>query len=265
MSLSRPLILSFFLQKKRKQRMLGGSESDEDGDESDEDEEESRRQQKKKRREISGDDLGENFVVENEYQEKGWVDEVLARREDSDEDDEDDDNEDDEGLSDESEGDEDEEDSDEDGSEESEDEDWEHSEDELEGIEGIPKLSAKDQDLLDKLLAAKKGPKPEEEVRNLLEKDKKIPQKAKKSPSDVHELDGALPYVIDAPQTLLEFRELVDKRSIQDLEIAVERIRKCNAVSLAAENRKKMQVCSFSLKLIIPLWLPPCFKCLSDQ
>lgn len=231
-------MLSFFVQKKRKQRMLGESESDEDGDESDEDKEESRRQQKKKRREISGDDLGENFVMEDEYQEKGWVDEVLARKEESDEDDEDDEDEDEDGD------DASEEDEDEDGSDEgSEEEDWEHSEDELEGIEGIPKLSAKDQDLLDKLLAAKKGPKPEDEVRSLLEKDKKLPPKAKKSPLVEHEQDDALPYVIDAPQTLPEFRQLVDKRSIQDLETAVERIRKCNAVSLAAENRKKMQVC----------------------
>ncbi|KAG0589628.1 hypothetical protein KC19_1G034800 [Ceratodon purpureus] len=233
------------LEKKRKQRMLGGAESDDDDDEdeSDKDEEQSRRQQKMKKREISGDDLGENFVMEDEYQEKGWVDEVLARKDDSDEDDdEDEDDEDDEGSDDGSEDDEagSEGSDDEDGSEESED--WEHSEDELEGISGIPKLSAKDQDLLDKLLAAKKGPKPEKEVRNLLEKESKVPQKLKKALSEVHELDNALPYVIDAPQTLLEFRQLVDKRSIEDLGIAVERIRKCNAISLAAENRKKMQV-----------------------
>lgn len=243
--------------------MLGVSDSDEDGDESEKDEEESCRQQKKKRREISGDDLGENFVMEDEYQEKGWVDEVLARREDSDEDDEDDEDSEDEDGSEGSEEEDEEGSDDEDGSEGSEDEDWEQSEDELEGINGIPKLSAKDQDLLDKLLAAKKGPKPEDEVRNLLEgKDKTVPQKAKKLQSDVQELDDALPYVIDAPQTLLDFRQLVDKRSVQDLEIAVERIRKCNSVSLAAENRKKMQVCCFSLKLIIS---PPCFKCLSYQ
>jgi nucleolar protein 14 len=243
------VVLSSLVQKKRKQRMLGGlgSDEDEDEDESDEDEEQSRRKQKKKRREISGDDLGENFELEDEYQEKGWVDEVLARKDDSDED-EDEDDEDEEGSGDGSEEDDEagseEGSDDEDGSEGSED--WERSEDELEGIEGIPKLSAKDQDLLDKLLAAKKGPKPEKEFRNLLEKESKVvPQKAKKPLSEVvHELDDALPYVIDAPQTLVEFRQLVDHRSIEDLEIAVERIRKCNAISLAAENRKKMQVCS---------------------
>ena len=251
-------MLSFLVQKKRKQRMLGGLESDED--ESDKDEEESHRQQKKKRREISGDDLGENFVVEDEYQEKGWVDEVLARKDDSDEEEDEEggeDDEDGEGSSDGSEED------DEAGSEEGSDgedgsqgsEDWEQSEDELGSIEGIRKLSAIDQDLLDKLLAAKKGPKPEKEIKNLLEKESKMPQKAKEPLSEVHELDDALPYVIDAPQTLLEFRQLVDKRSIKDLKIAVERIRKCNAISLAAENRKKMQV-----KLANSMRLPPCSK-----
>lgn len=228
--------------------MLGVLESDESEDddegESDKDEKETRRLQKKKRQEISGDDLGENFEVDDEYQEKGWVDEVLARKDDSD--DEEDDDEDDEGSGDGSE------DDDEAGSEEGSDdedgsEDWEHSEDELGDIEAIPKLSAKDQDLLDKLLAAKEGPKPEKEVRNLLEKESKMPQKVKKPVSEVHELDDALPYVIDAPQTLLAFRQLVHNRSTEDLEIAVERIRKCNAISLAAENRKKMQVCFLSL------------------
>lgn len=245
--------------------MVGGAESDEDEDEDDSDkgEEQSRRQKKNKRREISGDDLGGNFVIDDEYQEKGWVDEVLARKDDSDEDEDEDDedeDEDDEGSGDGSEDDEagSEGSDDEDGSEESGD--WERSEDELEGIEGIPKLSSKDQALLDKLLAAKKGPKPEKEVRNLLEKESKMPQKAKKPLSEVHEPDNALPYVIDAPQTLLEFRQLVDKRSIEDLEIAVERIRKCNAISLAAENRKKMQVCFPYLRLTNPMWLPPCSK-----
>lgn len=236
--------------------MLGGAESESDEAESDQDEEESRRQQKKKRREISGDDLGENFVMEDEYQENGWVDEVLARKgdsdedEDEDEDDDEDEEDDDDGSSARSEEDADSEGSDdEDESEGSEDEDWENSEDELAGIEGIPKLSAKDQNLLDKLIAAKSGPKPEEQVKNLLEKELKIPlraekaKKAKKPVSGGNELDSALPYVIDAPQTLVDFRQLVDSRSIKDLEVAVERIRKCNAISLAAENRKKMQVC----------------------
>ena len=241
-------ILVTLMQKKRKQRMLG-VESDEDEGASDE--EETERQKKKKRRDFSGDDLGENFVMEDEYQEKGWVDEVLARKGDEDKGEDEDESsgdEEDEGSGDEDGSGDEGEDSDDDSDEESGesgDEDWENSEDEVAGIDGIPKLSAKDQVLLDKLLAAKKGPKPQEHMKELIEKEQKKTPKALKQPADVQELD-TLPYVIDAPQTLLEFRKLVDGRPIQDLETAVQRIRKCNAISLAAENRRKMQVCGCS-------------------
>jgi nucleolar protein 14 len=51
-----------------------------------------------------------------------------------------------------------------------------------------------------------------------------------------------LPFVIDAPQTLELFRAIVDGRSDAELALAVERIRACNSVNLAAENRRKMQV-----------------------
>lgn len=243
-----------------------GVESDED--EGLNDEEDTERQKKKKRRDFSGDDLGENFVMEDEYQEKGWVDEVLARKGDEDKvDDEDKDKEEDEGSGEELEGSDEDgsgdegEDSDEDSDEESAesgDEDWENSEDEVVGIDGIPKLSAKDQVLLDKLLAAKKGPKPQEHIKELLEKEQKRTPKALKQPAAVQELD-TLPYVIDAPQTLLEFRKLVDGRPVQDLETVVQRIRKCNAISLAAENRRKMQVCGCSPTSSAHKYLQFCF------
>jgi hypothetical protein len=55
------------------------------------------------------------------------------------------------------------------------------------------------------------------------------------------ELDG-LPFVLEAPQTLPEFQKLVDHRSVEDLATAIQRIRKCNAISLAAENQRNMQV-----------------------
>lgn len=53
---------------------------------------------------------------------------------------------------------------------------------------------------------------------------------------------GELPYVIDAPQTLELFRAIVDGRSDAELALGIERIRACNSVKLAAENRRKMQV-----------------------
>jgi hypothetical protein len=41
---------------------------------------------------------------------------------------------------------------------------------------------------------------------------------------------------------LPEFQKLVDHRSVEDLATAIQRIRKCNAISLAAENQRNMQV-----------------------
>jgi nucleolar protein 14 len=41
---------------------------------------------------------------------------------------------------------------------------------------------------------------------------------------------------------LPEFQKLVDHRSVEDLATAIQRIQKCNAISLAADNRRKMQV-----------------------
>ncbi|CAM6021599.1 unnamed protein product [Sphagnum balticum] len=67
------------LEKNQKQRMHGDSDNDEETSEEDYDEGKILCQ-KKKRSDISGDYLEENFVMEDEYQEKGWVDEVLARR-----------------------------------------------------------------------------------------------------------------------------------------------------------------------------------------
>eukprot|EP00850_Spirogloea_muscicola_P012712 SM000083S22759 [mRNA] locus=s83:296346:303039:- [translate_table: standard] len=50
-----------------------------------------------------------------------------------------------------------------------------------------------------------------------------------------------LPYVIDVPMTLEALQTLVAGRPAAELAVAVQRIRACNAISLAAGNRLKMQ------------------------
>ncbi|MQL95018.1 hypothetical protein Taro_027685 [Colocasia esculenta] len=51
-----------------------------------------------------------------------------------------------------------------------------------------------------------------------------------------------LPFVIEAPQNLVELCSLVNNRPDEEIVEAINRIRVCNAISLSAENRRKMQV-----------------------
>ncbi|CAA2982656.1 nucleolar 14 [Olea europaea subsp. europaea] len=53
---------------------------------------------------------------------------------------------------------------------------------------------------------------------------------------------GELPYTIEAPKTFEEFSALLDNRSDDQIVEAIRRIRTFNAISVAVENRKKMQV-----------------------
>ncbi|RZC85331.1 hypothetical protein C5167_041516, partial [Papaver somniferum] len=52
----------------------------------------------------------------------------------------------------------------------------------------------------------------------------------------------SLPFVIDAPKTFSELSKLLENRSDADIIEAINRIRACNGVRLAAENREKMQI-----------------------
>lgn len=53
---------------------------------------------------------------------------------------------------------------------------------------------------------------------------------------------GDLPYTIAAPETYEEFARLVAGRPAADLSAAIQRIMACNAVALASQNRRKLQV-----------------------
>ena len=51
-----------------------------------------------------------------------------------------------------------------------------------------------------------------------------------------------LPYLIEAPKSFEELCVLLENCSINDIILVINRIRVSNAIKLAAENRKKMQV-----------------------
>jgi nucleolar protein 14 len=55
--------------------------------------------------------------------------------------------------------------------------------------------------------------------------------------------DSGVPFVIDAPNNLKDLSSLLNGRSDTEIIEIISRIRTCNSIRLAAENRRKMQVC----------------------
>jgi len=216
------------LEEKRKKRMLDNEVSDDDEGNADD----SKIQTEKRMKVISGDDLGDSFFSDEEQGNKGWVDEVLERREE-----ESDDGESDDGSSASEETEEDENDSD--LGEKLIEQDWEQSDDEY-------NIDDKQQrEMLDELgeEALKKRLKENREIEFRSQKsDKAKENNATIQKTIVAEKIETLPYVINAPSNLRELRSLLDNRSDNQIVEAIGRIRACNAISLAAENRHKMQV-----------------------
>ncbi|XP_021910283.1 nucleolar protein 14 isoform X2 [Carica papaya] len=230
------------LEEERKKRMHAPD------DFSDEDDENIEKQSAQKPRIISGDDLGDSFTLEEETgTKKGWVDEILERDVENSE------SEDDDGSSDNSrssDGD-----GENEGSEDSADEqertfslkDWEQSDDDddvgtkLEDEEEEEDHDDDNADEEEKDLeprvhkrlktndAAETG---KEAVKSLGERDKK---KINEHPTDI-------PFLIDAPKSLEELYALIENCSNANVILVINRIRVSNAIKLAAENRKKMQV-----------------------
>lgn len=217
------------LEEKRKNRMLDNEVSDDD-DEGDVDDFKGRTE--KKRKFISGDDLGDSFFSDEEQEKKGWVDEVLERREEESEDGEFDD-----GSSTSEETEEDENDSD--IGERLIEQDWEQSDDEynIDNKQQREMLDESGEGALKKRIKDKK----EKEFRNQ-KSDKAKEKNATIQMTVAAEKIETLPYVINAPSNLRELRSLLDNRSDDQIVEAICRIRACNAISLAAENRHKMQV-----------------------
>lgn len=212
---------------------------------SDEDNDDALKPSTQGRRSISGDDLGDSFSLEEEPRaKKGWVDEILERRDGNDSESEASDS---SGDSETAEDDSDEEGSDED-NEEGENnlslKDWEQSDDDTLGKdleEGEEEGEEHDDD------GQQMEPKPQKkkEKTNAFAASKRNGDilDAKKDKTDgKHSSTSDLPYLIEAPKSFEELSALLGNRSNNDIMLILNRIRTSNAIKLAAENRKKMQV-----------------------
>eukprot|EP00249_Psilotum_nudum_P014714 c24961_g1_i1 orf=114-2843(+) len=224
------------LERKRQQRMLGEMDSDE----SEQEEHDSELKSIKQKRQMgaSGDDLCENFLLEEVTQKKGWVDEVLARRQD----DSDAKAESSDGVD--------------SFSERSTEENDVGSDFEEDGCSSSPEQVCEETDEIYLHNSGDKSTGIHESVRNEVPyHDTKQGGLAKDVgelqirpvKKDVKWLNKAvivelLPFVIEAPKTIEELKELVDNRSVEELAVAIQRIRTCNAICLATENRRKMQI-----------------------
>lgn len=228
--------------------MLEVDDSDDEGSEGGDD---FNRSQPRKFKSVSGDDLGDSFSVGDELpKKKGWVDEILGSKvvgnlrnenADSSEDAESDHNDDDQ---------------DEDSEEDNIDEEGSDDDGENEEISGDV-----DGDMENMLSMEAWEQSDDDDVSNDFEEDetrkvkddkiKKIKIEKKDSPNarernasgKTHlSKEGSLPFVIEAPNSLEELFLLLNNRSDAEVIEAINRIRACNAIRLAAENRKKMQV-----------------------
>ncbi|XAR55941.1 hypothetical protein NMG60_11036192 [Bertholletia excelsa] len=230
------------LEEERQKRMLATDYSSDEEENASEDVENIQRP-------ISGDDLGDSFSHDNEKKTKrGWIDEILARENENDDESEagasaegSESAEEEEEEEEEEEGDDDD---DDDGADKIIDKkteslkDWEQSDDDDLGtdLEDDREVGG-DQD----------GGHQETELKDYkLESEiKEIPFEEGKRKENVEassSLLGELPYVIAAPKSLEELSSLLEGRSESQIVEAIRRIRACNAISIAAENRKKIQV-----------------------
>ncbi|XP_038973090.1 nucleolar protein 14 isoform X2 [Phoenix dactylifera] len=223
------------LEEKRQKRMLA---TDDTSDEDSDDGENRHEPALKNFRAVSGDDLGDSFSMDESIANKsGWVDDIYENQ-DVDDHDQNETNS---------------EDSERNGHEGSDDDDGEGNENDtscndFQSMSTMKDWEQSDDDDLD--LDGEEAEGPDEEhtdINNKMSMDmqKQGPLKSHKSnamdkltPSGLE----ALPFVIEAPNNLTELCSLLDNRSDTEVIEAINRIRACNSIRLAAENRKKMQV-----------------------
>ncbi|PON97246.1 Nucleolar protein [Trema orientale] len=232
------------LEEERQKRMLAtdgfSDEEDEDGE----------KPSARRPRAISGDDLGDSFLLDEEPRTKrGWVDEILEKRDaenneseegDSSEESESSENGSDEGGSDE----------DSDAHEENPSiKDWEQSDDDnletdLDGEEEEGEENEDDDDASEKAMKPRDSSKAQEILAIKTSERHKDSLGSRKKNADEKQPSTRLdiPYLIEAPKTLEEFCALLNNCSNSDILLIINRIRAGNAIKLAAENRKKMQV-----------------------
>ncbi|CAM8900897.1 unnamed protein product [Rhodiola kirilowii] len=230
------------LEEERQKRMLATDDSSDD-----ELGHENVKHAAQKPRSISGDDLGDSFEVDEEEPKVGWVDAILNRKEPGDDESEDDESSQGTGTGDDGS---DEEDGDGSGSEEDSAEylksvalkDWEQDDDD-----------GNDEDNDDNENFRLDSGKEIEEDRDsngqcgakgsgVSLKKKKLDAKSVVDKKNLSNQLESLPYTIEAPASFEELSKLLENRSDEDIIEAIKRIRKCNAIALKAENRKKLQV-----------------------
>ncbi|KAB2036384.1 hypothetical protein ES319_D04G221200v1 [Gossypium barbadense] len=228
------------LEEERQKRMLATDySSDEDGENAEKD-------YAQRPRAISGDDLGDSFALDDEPgKKKGWVDEILERKDANDSEDEDEDDSEDLGSAEDT-------DEDEESEEEEEDEnecektlslkDWEQSDDDNVGtdLEEDEETDEHDKAIGDEDVDKKSRNKTNKtELKKCVESvDAKKPKASGKHTSAKPDI----PFIIEAPKNLDELSSLLENHSNDDVIVIINRIRASNAIKLAAENRKKMQV-----------------------
>lgn len=217
------------LEEERQKRMVAADElSDEEPDGSDDNDASS-----KQFRSLSGDDLGDSFSHDEVKKSKlGWIQQILQRENVEDPESED------AASTEESGGSEDdiEEESDEDDDEHDKThsvKDWEQSDDDKVGT------NLQDDEDSD---GDREERKEEEQEKKGKEMDSLDTENQKISAKQHSVQQVELPYTIEAPKSLEEFSSLVENRSDDQIVEAIRRIRAFNAIHVAAENRKKMQV-----------------------
>lgn len=231
--------------------------SNEDGSTSEEDESE------KQIRHISGDDLGDSFSHDAKQRtEVGWIEDFFRRKiasnpqngdassGESEEEDDDDEEEEEE----EAEG------SDEDHVENGKGQslkDWEQSDDE--NIETDLEEEEDDHDDDTDDATAKRVKKVDlKRISESICKPKDSAGAHRETVKEESLRKGELPYTIEAPKDFEELTTLFENRSDDQIVEAIRRIRTFNAIAIAAENRKKMQVRHFVVSSILFLFMSYC-------
>ncbi|KAH9602642.1 hypothetical protein KSS87_005127 [Heliosperma pusillum] len=218
------------LEQERQNRMLA---NDDASDEEQDDSEGVGKPSANKSSHISGDDLGDSFTIDEKPQnKKGWIDEILEK--DGAEDNEDESDSDDSGDNEDTEG------ETEEGEEIDEDgetlKDWEQSDDDVD---------SEDEDESDEEVVGE-----DDKIHHKVATSKKIAKKCIQSDSVKTVVvtkqsscsKKELPFTIDAPANMEELDRLFSNLSNEEIIEAIRRIGVCNRISLAAENRKKIQV-----------------------
>lgn len=217
---------------------------DDSSDDVSDDDEDIQKMVSKGSRSISGDDLGDSFSFDQvTANKKGWVDDIFENKDVNDDGEEEDDT-----SSNGSESNNEDDDDNDDASDKDDSSghdlgdismrDWEQSDDDdlTLDAEEEEKEEAEDVNEREIKLCKKIG----EEMQRKGSQDNRRGEVAGKMPPVK---DVGLPFVIEAPNSLEELCLLLDNRSETEVIEAINRIRACNSIRLAAENRKKMQVC----------------------